>query len=138
MIGEFCQIKHDPANGQYGDCLRACVASILELDSADVPHFAENGGTMQDALYRARLWLSERSLTLFCTLWEDEALSDVLQSMGNLNSDVHYILYGDQPDGGSHVVVCRGDKIAHNPAWAGGTLVRPSAGFWLIMVIARA
>lgn len=31
--------------GARGDCFRACVASILELASADVPHFCEPGVT---------------------------------------------------------------------------------------------
>lgn len=36
-------ILHDPENGQYGDCMRATIASILELESNEVPHFYENG-----------------------------------------------------------------------------------------------
>lgn len=30
--------RHDPANGVYGDCWRACIASVLELPIEDVPH----------------------------------------------------------------------------------------------------
>ena len=34
-------ILHDPADGRFGDCLRACIASILEMDSESIPNFAE-------------------------------------------------------------------------------------------------
>jgi hypothetical protein len=32
-------IKHDPSNGQFGDCVRTCWAAILDMDAKDVPHF---------------------------------------------------------------------------------------------------
>jgi hypothetical protein len=32
-------ILHDPANGKYGDCFRACVASLMEFPCEKVPHF---------------------------------------------------------------------------------------------------
>lgn len=35
------EFLHDPANGQHGDCLRACVASLIEVPAAEVPHVAQ-------------------------------------------------------------------------------------------------
>ena len=35
------EFTHDPANGQHGDCMRACIASLLDLPIAAVPHFAQ-------------------------------------------------------------------------------------------------
>jgi len=35
------KIKHLPHLKQYGDCHRACIVSILELDYDTVPHFAD-------------------------------------------------------------------------------------------------
>lgn len=35
-------LLHDTENGVYGDCFRACVASILGMPSEDVPHFCDN------------------------------------------------------------------------------------------------
>jgi len=32
-------IIHNPDNGMYGDCFRACVASLLEKPIEKVPHF---------------------------------------------------------------------------------------------------
>lgn len=44
MIPVDQSIMHDPDNKRYGDCWRACVASVLELSLENVPHFAGNGG----------------------------------------------------------------------------------------------
>jgi hypothetical protein len=33
------EFMHDPEKGIIGDCFRACIASILELDINEVPHF---------------------------------------------------------------------------------------------------
>lgn len=35
------RVMHDPENGQQGDCMRAVIASLLELDIEAVPHFAQ-------------------------------------------------------------------------------------------------
>lgn len=33
------EFVHDPANGVYGDCQRAVIASLLDLPISEVPHF---------------------------------------------------------------------------------------------------
>lgn len=37
-VNQKCLIE----NGEIGDCVRACTASILELNADEVPHFVEN------------------------------------------------------------------------------------------------
>jgi hypothetical protein len=37
------RILFDAETGERGDCLKCCVASLLELDYEDVPHFAAMG-----------------------------------------------------------------------------------------------
>jgi len=34
---------HDPASGTFGDCSRAVIASLLEMDCDEVPHFLWDG-----------------------------------------------------------------------------------------------
>ncbi len=41
MIPVDQQCLHDPARGVFGDCMRACIASLLELPASMVPHFTE-------------------------------------------------------------------------------------------------
>lgn len=43
MKPQEMEFLHDPENGVLGDCLRACVASVLEMDRAQVPHFVALG-----------------------------------------------------------------------------------------------
>ncbi len=39
MIKQNQEFPHDPDNGVYGDCFRAVLASLLEKDISEVPHF---------------------------------------------------------------------------------------------------
>ncbi len=43
------QELHDPENGQIGDCLRACLATLLELSIEEVPHIGRKLWPSHDA-----------------------------------------------------------------------------------------
>ena len=137
MTPFMCQTKHDPENGTYGDCFRACVASILEIEPDQVPHFCENGEPVTDNGQLTR-WLAERDLASFFTVLDGEvARDDLLEHVGAMNPDVHYMLFGKNSEG-DHVVVCHGSRVVHNPAWIPQPIVGPSSnGFWGVMVLAR-
>jgi len=49
-----------------GDCLRACVASILELDIEEVPHFCGEK-PHEEWFSRLAIWLRDRGLGCFYT-----------------------------------------------------------------------
>lgn len=138
MIPAICRIKHDPDAGTFGDCLRACVASILELDADDVPHFFHDGCDGETGTQRMREWLSERQLAPFFIQYDGHhSLDEILELQGAQNPDVHYLLYGRTADE-DHVVVARGDKVVHNPSWYPTPLVGcGSHGLWTMMVIVR-
>lgn len=59
---------HNPAEGRYGDCYRTCIAILLDMDAADVPHFAEmelvNGWDRDKTDAVVREWLAERGYTM--------------------------------------------------------------------------
>lgn len=42
MTPQDQEFLHDPANGTQGDCIRAVIASLLDLPIAQVPHFAQD------------------------------------------------------------------------------------------------
>lgn len=43
MTPQKQEFIHDPANGIYGDCQRAVIASLLDLPISKVPHFLADG-----------------------------------------------------------------------------------------------
>ena len=54
-------IKHDPENGQWGDCGRTAIACLLDLHPSDVPHFWEGPERAdRDPETECRKWLAER------------------------------------------------------------------------------
>lgn len=132
MIPVQCMVKHDPENGKYGDCLRACVASLLELPSENVPHFLYDGCEPEETYDRLRDWLfDEYKFRPFFTGYDASMEAEaVMQFMANVNPDIHYLLFAK-----GHVVVCLNDKIAHDPAWSREPLVRPDVS-WTVMVLA--
>ena len=139
MIPTYCHVKHDPENSQYGDCLRAALASILELDTLNVPHFVHDDAPAEIVIQRMRDYLSETGMTLFLAAYpgDGRALDSFLADMNQINPGLHYMLVGATSDGGPHVVVCCGDQIVHNPAWHGCAIKGPIDGIWQIMVVAR-
>lgn len=135
-----CQIKHSPENGTYGDCLRACVASILELDSNDVPHFLHDNCNTETMIERMKEFLKPRSLKPFWLFFDGESveMQDVLNHMAKINSGIYYMLYG-ATESGDHVVIAHNDKIVHNPSWINAPFVKcNSNGFWSVMVFVYA
>jgi hypothetical protein len=136
MIPVFCKVKSDAEAGTFGDCVRACIASILELPAEDVPHFYHDNCVGETGHKRIREWLAGRKLAPFHAYYNGEArLETVLEHMKLVNPDIYYMLYGNS-GGSDHVVVCRDDKIVHDPAWiSDGIVSANSLGVWSVMVL---
>jgi hypothetical protein len=130
----MCSVKHDADSQSYGDCARACVASLLGLSADDVPHFYEDGTA--DGFERMRDWLKARDYNLFLTYFPTDqvTLDDVLAGMGITNPGVYYMLFV-----ANHVVIGCGGVIDHDPAWVKSLKYNaPSNGWWTIGVITPA
>jgi hypothetical protein len=141
MKPAFCKTIHDPPMS-HGDCVRACIASILELNSDSVPHFFHDGCNGLVADIRIRDFLAIHGLVRFTTVYPgDISLAELLAMMSDLNPSAHYMLTGTTSQGGVHMVVCRGGAIAHNPDHCGWSIVGPvsddSSTGWIIHVLAR-
>lgn len=128
MTPVICQVKHDPPNS-YGDCLRAVIASMLDIDPDDVPNFADNGA---HPLEPCRWWLGEIGYNLFLTQYP-ATISDaeIRAFMAELNPNVYYLLFS-----ANHVVICKDDKIVHDPAWYRTALKVPDDA-WLVGVLSN-
>ena len=109
-------VKH----AEWGDCYRACVASLLDLPLEEVPPFYRDAGgdagvTRMPGVYGAiRAWARKRGLTpLFLT--STFALPDLLAQIEELNPGVPYILGGTSRFGTGHAVIVQHGRIIHEP-----------------------
>ena len=139
MTPVMCRTRHNPPKS-YGDCLRACIASVMDLEPEHVPHFADMGATGEEARASARRWLGLRGLTITAfALDGTETVEGVLDWMGANNPDTTWMLFGSTGvSGGDHVVVCQGGAVVHDPAWVPTSIKRVgSCGYWEIWVVSR-
>ena len=143
MTPTTCTTTHNPPHS-YGDCLRACIATILDLPAEDVPHFADCGVSAHDTLAHARAWLKSRSLTIATFAYPgDEPVADVLEYMSRSNPDAIWMLFGSTSDDQTdmHVNVCRGGKVVHDPAWVPTSIKQPyregGDSVWQIWLVSR-
>jgi 2-phosphoglycerate kinase len=92
----------------YGDCIRACVATLIDRD--DVPHLFD-GRPFEDAWKAMREYLTLQGK--FIALFAEE---DHAELMTENNPGVPYILFHATSQG-NHVVICEDGKVVHDPAW---------------------
>lgn len=132
-----CRVKHDPPH-THGDCLRACVCTIMELEPEHVDHFAEGDPDTPTLVERMRTWGKRHGVTPYVISYPGVPIEELLAFVGSQNPTAPYILIGGTEDGSDHSVVCRGDHIAWNPAWAGGWITGPaSSGMWDVILLVR-
>jgi hypothetical protein len=113
MIPIKQKLMHDHENSIKGDCLRACICSLLEISDDGVPNFVE------DKNY-------------------PEQLSEFLWSRGYdiVNGDEppegieFYMAWGISPRGVMHSVIHSQGKLVHDPNPDGGD-VKPKYYVWL-------
>lgn len=135
MTPVYCQITHNPPE-TYGDCLRACVATVLDLQSHEVPHFYNDGCSGEVGTQRLRDWLKSRKQAAFFVAFDSYMpRNDVVQSVGIMNPGAVYLLFGATKNG-DHVVVCQDGEIVHDPSVHPVEINRASDAHWLVMVIA--
>lgn len=104
--------------GDRGDCFRACLASILEVPTLDVPHFFDEAEDMHAATIQ---WLAPKGIAFLAMYFLNPT---VLQST-HFDFSMYCILGGYGPrknergDYRMHAVVARtlpwGVEIVHDP-----------------------
>lgn len=107
---------HDPPNS-WGDCTRACVASIFELAAENVPHFAELGNcpALEDGTRpwwnNLIAWLNVRGYSAI-----QFEIGSAAQEWDEMFLQFHYIRGGMTRRGTSHDTVWFGRRMVHDPA----------------------
>lgn len=134
-----CTVKDDPANGSYGDCVRACVASILEMESDQVPHFYANGPAEDlEAFDGLRVWLTAHDrIPAYFPINGSKSLDWVIGYVGGAYNNAPFILYC-QSGGADHCIAVDEKGEIHNPAWYKAPIDGPhSSGVWIVIILAR-
>lgn len=100
---------HDPQQGIYGDCQRACIASLLELNPKDIPHFYESGN---DLIFWKSLngFLAEHALLHL----QVEAFNFGMGIFKG-HADCYHMIYGNSCRNTLHAVVGLNGVIVHDP-----------------------
>jgi hypothetical protein len=62
--------KSDNPAGQRGNCLQTCLASLLNLPLAEVPHFYDTDETAEDQYVNSSKWLAERGWIKLWVPWD--------------------------------------------------------------------
>ena len=106
------EFTSQPEIGQFGDCARACIASLLDLPIAEVPHFLQvaNG----DA---TGFW---EGIQTFCRKHGYALMSVPARAGQNFfgdDGDVYHKISGPSPRGNGlwHAVVGRNGEIVFDP-----------------------
>lgn len=116
-------IMHDPDNGQYGDCQRACFASLLDLSIDDVPHFGKSG---DDKLFHDAVDDFLKINNLF-----------ELQVAGRppFRNSCYHLIYGLTKRGTRHAVVGLNGVIVHDPHPSKSGLLESDRKNWVYAFI---
>lgn len=126
--------RHDPAGGVYGDCHRACVATMLDLPLAAVPHFNDGGPDGDEFKLREKAFLARHGLVPIDAVYAREAGKDgpglILYVVGQMNPGVPFILGGTSRNGVDHSVVARDGEIVHDPSLDESGIVGPCGDGW--------
>ena len=110
MIPRDQEFMVDRVNGIYGDCQRACIASILDLEMSAVPHFLQ----LANGEYQA----FEDAITSFMSARGLQIIEQT-DTVGIMPLEYHMI-YGLSPRSNGdkslwHAVVGLGGLIVHDP-----------------------
>lgn len=130
---------HRPADGVWGDCHRAAIASILDLPLDEVQHFGDGGPDGQEFDRRVRDWLWKRGLVPVSMVYNAK-LEDVFVCMKSMNPGIYYLLGGASATGVDHTVVGLEDRIVHDPSMNDSGIIGPceSDGLYWVTFLATA
>lgn len=111
-----CPIRQDghDENGVAGDCLRACIATTLDCDLLDVPHFADIDGEAPNGW---GLWFLAWRAWMVARNGMDVAAIESLESILEWGGQEAVVAGGPSPRGpfGHVVVVDRNGDLLHDP-----------------------
>ena len=102
------------SEGVKGDCLRACMCSLLEISDEGVPNFVD------DPHYPEKLWdWCQANKIMF---YNDDNPPEGVE---------YYMAWGTSPRGLKHSVIYNNGKLVHDPHPDGGDVKDITTYAWL-------
>lgn len=107
--------------GSSGNCMSACLASILELPIEVVPNFFDAGPDDSDWWNALRAWLRQFGLGIITLTFESPA------QWTNLRLAGYHIVSGPSPrlEGMHHATVWHAGQMVHDPHPDGTGIAKP-------------
>lgn len=135
MIPHKSRVKHDPPNS-HGDCIRACIASLLDCqDATTVPHFCVDGADNETVAERVDLFLRKFRLYELSLPVRAHTVTEALDFCSTYTGHNHYLFSGLSRTGCPHVVIAKGSEIVHDPTGTG--IVADIDGHYWLSVLAK-
>lgn len=129
--------SHDPENGTWGDCYRTCIAMLLNMDPADVPHFCHEDPPEEEVDDAVDAFLATYGFEMLWFVYADR-LTNVKRFMSKVNGDGYVLLLGRTKGGDSHCVVLHGDEIVDpSPGGIGISYPCDDGNYWIGVVARR-
>lgn len=127
--------RHEPPHA-WGDCARACIASLLEVPCDFVPNFCEPGPGEVYSAERTqsleRMWLLKYGIAPVKICYSS-ALPTVLATIGYYNPGLHWILTGTSRNKCHHDVIACDGQIVHDPSLDQSGIIGPCEdGFYWV------
>lgn len=109
------EIDHNPAEGRFGDCHSACIATLLDLPRDQVPLFFDDRPA-KECWAHVEEFLRSFDLVPFDVVYPTKfSLEEVLLGVSLTAPGCYYILCVKVPCGLHHSVVCCDDEVVHDP-----------------------
>lgn len=143
MTPIFNSVAHDPKAGTYGDCMAACLSSLL--DGAPVPHFLHDACEHDEMDRRVDDFFRPVNLAFIqqpvANIGKDEErVQNALNWCGGVldPTRIHYMFGGVTAKGLGHWVIAQGSYVVHNPN-PDSVIVAPypDGWFWQGLIVRR-
>lgn len=133
MKPQMMSVPHLPPE-QFGDCYRACIASILEVSIDTVPHCGARGEAhWHEEHAKLDAWLADRDMFIVFHKFDAKHTAENIE----LWKGVGYHLIGGRSPRGPHFTVGLAGVVIHDPSPLGGGLVPDEDGTWSFGYLVR-
>ncbi len=142
MIKRKMLSMHVPQVGTVGDCLRTCIACLLDLEPEQVPHFLQiwwdrdtNSVNKPGISSHINDWMAERGLVIVDLPYDDIGLFSSM--VERLNGKIRYIVTGRSATNNDHCVIYEGAEMVWDPSEVNAGLIGPASDglYWMSFIV---